>query len=177
MPIHFKDSGKKNSLGVKSKKEVICWNGLPMSTKAQDFINKSLVVICQQGHLTYSVYQEEPQIEVPTLDPTCLCVLVNHCRKTLVSSVYSWTETCHVQAQLHKLYLHLHLYPPIRTAWFRLIKIAHETTRIGTVGRKVLYKRWPPPLSWKSTILVATWICVSWEAVLLIQINAFIITV
>ena len=66
------------------------------------------------------------------LYPACLHVWVNHSRETLVSSFHQWTETCHVQSELHKLYPHLHPYQLSRTA--------RESPKMGTVGRKFSVK-------------------------------------
>lgn len=100
------DSKRKSSLLCNLRRDLSANMDSPWSTHGPNFINnKSLVSICWQRLLSYPVCQEEPQTELsaPTLFSTCLHHLSNHCKESLVSSFYQWTEPCPIQSELHCL--------------------------------------------------------------------------
>lgn len=69
--------------------------------------NKSLAATYWQGILIYSVYWEEPKVELfldfPQYALIVYAIWVNHCRDTLVLSFYHWTEICPIWSELQTL--------------------------------------------------------------------------
>lgn len=84
------DPEKKDYFYVNPKKELICWDGIFKVNQRLNFLNNIIPgTFCWQGPLPCSVHREKPDWTRFLHYALLIYIIwVNHCRETLVSSVF-----------------------------------------------------------------------------------------